>query len=131
MIHTLTKPSSFMTFHFADIPGCDIQPVMEVNLTDYEPIQIKIIEANRNMSVRHPYMIFHYYRTKLNEPWKSFEPSIKEIRVDDTNLEQVFIDFHQVTITVPVSRLDFHFSCYDDYVNIMQQIKELKSDKLI
>lgn len=126
MIHTLTKPSSFMTFYFADIPGCDIQPVMKVNLSDYEPVQIKIVEANRNRSVAHPYMIFHYYRTKPNEPWKSFEPSIKEIRVDDTNLEQVFIDFHQVTITVPVSRLDFHLSCYDDYENIVQQIKELR-----
>ena len=130
MIHTLTKPSSFMTFYFVDVPGCDIQPVMEVNLTDYEPVQIKIVEANRNRSVAHPYMIFHYYRTKLNEPWKSFEPSIKEIRVDDTNLEQVLIDFHQVTITVPVSRLDFHLSCYDDYENIMKQIEELKSDNI-
>ena len=134
MIHTLTKPSSFMTFYFADVPGCDIQPVMEVNLTDYEPIQIKIIEANRNMSVRHPYMIFHYYRTNSNEPWKGFEPSIKEIRIDDTNLEQVLIDFRQFTITVPVSKLDFHLSCYDDYLDIMNQIKKIrfeKSDKLI
>ena len=130
MIHTLTKPSSFMTFYFADVPECDIQPVMEITLTDYEPVQIKIVEANRNMSVRHPYMIFHYYRTKLNEPWKSFEPYIKEIRVDDTNLEQVFIDFHQFTIAVPVSRLDFHLSCYDDYENIMKQIEELKSDNI-
>ena len=130
MIHTLTKPSSFMTFYFADVPECEIQPVMEITLTDYEPIQIKIVEANRN-SRFYPYMIFYYYRTKLNEPWNSFEPSIKEIRVDDTNLEQVFIDFHQFTIAVPVSRLDFHLSCYDDYENILQQIEDLKSNKLI
>ena len=129
MIHTLTKPSSFMTFYFADVPECDIQPVMEITLTDYEPVQIKIVEANRN-SRFYSYMIFYYYRTKLNEPWNSFEPSIKEIRVDDTNLEQVFIDFHQFTIAVPVSRLDFHLSCYDDYENIMKQIEELKSDNI-
>ena len=42
MIHTLIKPSSFMTFYFADIPGCDIQPIMEVNLTDYEPVQSEL-----------------------------------------------------------------------------------------
>lgn len=129
MIHTLTKPSSFMTFYFADVPECEIQPVMEITLTDYEPVQIKIVEANRN-SRFYSYMIFYYYRTKLNEPWNSFEPSIKEIRVDDTNLEQVFIDFHQFTIAVPVSRLDFHLSCYDDYENIMKQIEELKSDNI-
>ena len=130
MIHTLTKPSSFMTFYFADVPECEIQPVMEITLTEYEPVQIKIVEANRN-SRFYSYMIFYYYRTKLNEPWNSFEPSIKEIRVDDTNLEQVFIDFHQFTIAVPVSRLDFHLSCYDDYENIMKQIEDLKSNKLI
>lgn len=129
MIHTLTKPSSFMTFYFADVPECEIQPVMEITLTDYKPVQIKIVEANRN-SRFYSYMIFYYYRTKLNEPWNSFEPSIKEIRVDDTNLEQVFIDFHQFTIAVPVSRLDFHLSCYDDYENIMKQIEELKSDNI-
>ena len=129
MIHTLTKPSSFMTFYFADVPECEIQPVMEITLTDYEPVQIKIVEANRN-SRFYSYMIFYYYRTKLNEPWNSFEPSIKEIRVDDTNLEQVFIDFHQFTIAVPVSRLDFHLSCYDDYENIMKQIEELTSDNI-
>ena len=44
MIHTLTKPSSFMTFYFADVPECDIQPVMEITLTDYEPVQIKILK---------------------------------------------------------------------------------------
>ena len=130
MIHTLIKPSSFMTFYFADVPECEIQPVMEITLTDYEPIQIKIVEANRN-SRFYSYMIFYYYRTKLNEPWNSFEPSIKEIRIDDTNFEQVFIDFHQFTITVPVSRLDFHLSCYDNYENILQQIEDLKSNKLI
>lgn len=130
MIHTLTKPNSFMTFYFTDVPECEIQPVMEITLTDYEPVQIKIVEANRN-SRFYSYMIFYYYRTKLNEPWNSFEPSIKEIRIDDTNLEQVFIDFHQFTIAVPVSRLDFHLSCYDDYENILQQIEDLKSNKLI
>jgi len=119
-----------MTFYFADVPECEIQPVMEITLTEYEPVQIKIVEANRN-SRFYSYMIFYYYRTKLNEPWNSFEPSIKEIRVDDTNLEQVFIDFHQFTIAVPVSRLDFHLSCYDDYENIMKQIEDLKSNKLI
>ena len=129
MIHTLTKPRSSMTFYFADVPECDIQPVMEITLTDYEPVQIKIVEANRN-SRFYSYMIFYYYRTKLNEPWNSFEPSIKEIRVDDTNLEQVFIDFHQFTIAVPVSRLDFHLSCYDDYENIMKQIEDIKFDKI-
>lgn len=124
MIHTLTKPSSFMTFYFADITGSDTESIVEMDITDYEPFQIKIAEANQN---RHRgYTIFYHYRTNSNEPWKNFEPSIKEIRVDDTNFEQVLIDFNQFTITVPVSRLDFHLSCYDDYVNIMQQIKELR-----
>lgn len=124
MIHTLIKPSSFMTFYFADVPECEIQPVMEITLTDYEPVQIKIAEANRNSY--HGYAIFYHYRTNSNEPWKSFEPSIKEIRVDDTNFEQILIDFRQFTITVPVSELGNHLTCYDDYLDILNQIKKIR-----
>ena len=57
---------------------------------------VKIAEANRNR--HHGYVIFYHYRTNSNEPWKGFEPSIKEIRIDDTNLEQVLIDFRQFTV---------------------------------
>lgn len=63
MIHTLTKPSSFMTFYFADVPGSDTESIVEMDITDYEPVQIKIAEANRN---RHRgYAIFYLVSSTL------------------------------------------------------------------
>lgn len=42
MIHTLTKPSSFMTFYFADVPGSDTESIVEMDITDHEPVQSEL-----------------------------------------------------------------------------------------
>ena len=59
MIHTLTKPSSFMTFYFADIPGSDTESIVEMDITDYEPFQIKIAEANQYSTTIVPIQMNH------------------------------------------------------------------------
>lgn len=37
MIHTLIKPSSFMTFYFADIPGSDTKSIVEITKLGSDP----------------------------------------------------------------------------------------------